>query len=242
MDDARLFRMIFVRAKRELNSKLRVAPKSQIGVHKLINCLLNVVYPKDKRNAYLEDYTTTLGYTIAMAQHYGDDVTAITNWRTLCHEIQHAEDARRWTRPLFAFLYLWPLSQGALLLLVGWLPALWFSFPWNIVYLLGLAAIALAHFIPDLPDPWRKRWEMRAYGISMYLYHMVHRDIPDRYISRIANNFASMMYYVMDPRLQRVRLELEQLAGRIKAGKASDIEHLPIVQIARREYEAEKQR
>jgi hypothetical protein len=237
MDNVKLFQNILARAKKELNPKLRVGPKSQFGIHKLINTLLNVIYPKKRQDAYRDRYNTTLGYTIAMADGHGDDAAKFGNWRTLCHEVQHAEDARKWTRVLFGFLYLWPISQGVLFLLAGWVPTIWVPGWWKLLSLGLWLALTAVHFIPQWPDPWRKHWEFKAYGISMYLRHMVWGDISDEYIEDLAGNFSSMMYYMMDPDHNGVKLELRRLAGRIKEGKAVGVEHLAIVQIARSEYD-----
>lgn len=241
MDNVQLFQNILGRAKKELNPKLSVRPKGAVGIHALINTLLNIIYPKSREDAYRTNYTTTLGYTIAMAEHAGADASKFGNWRTLCHEIVHAEDARKWTRVLFGFLYLWPISQGVLFLLVGWLGAIWMPgvFP-KIFYLVGWLMVTGIHFIPQWPDPWRKRWEFKAYSVSMYLRYLVYGDVSDGYIEALAKNFSSMMYYMMDPDHAGVRLELRRLSGRIKAGKAVGVEHLAIVQIARSEYDKMK--
>lgn len=237
MDNVKLFQNILARAKKELNPKLRVGPKSQFGIHNLINAILNIVYPKTKKDAYLKNYNTTLGYTIAMAEYVGDDASKFGNWRTLAHEIQHAEDARKWTRVLFGFLYLWPISQGVVFLLFGWIGAIWCPGYWKLLYLMLWFVATGLHFIPQWPDPWRKHWEFKAYSISMYLRHLVNGDIPDWYIENLAKNFSSMMYYMMDPDHAGIKLELRKLASRIREGKAVEVEHLAIVQIVRSEYD-----
>lgn len=236
MDHALLFQNILARAKRELNPKLRVGPKSAFLLHSVINAILNLVYPKEHKDIYLRRYTTTIRYTIAMADERGSDTTNYRDWITLCHEIQHAEDARRWTPVLFGFLYLWPLSQGLLLLFFGWIPIYWVPGIWKVLYLGSWAVVVGVHGVPQIPDPWRKHWEMRAYAITLYLHHMSYGSINKLMLDHIAKNFSSMIYYMMDPDHTRVRHQLEELAKKIVAGKAVDVEHLAIVQIARSEF------
>jgi len=229
-----LFQAILVRLKM-LNSKVQVKAKRAVWLHKAINFILNLVYPRESQDAYLKKYNTTLGYTIAMAEHQGTDPTKFRNWTTLCHEGEHAEQAKRWTRVLFGYLYLWPLSQGILLALFCWVPLFWASGWWTIPWIVGWLAIAGLHFIPRIPDPWRARWELQAYTISMHLHYLVHRKIEDEYIDQLVENFSSMMYYVMEPRREKIRKRLKDISNEIYRGK-SPVKDNKIVKIAEEEY------
>lgn len=235
VDNVLLFERIHNRAKKELLPKLRVGPKSAFAIHTLINFILNIVYPAKRKDAYRKRYNTTLGYTIAMATAHGANVAKFGNWRTLCHEIRHALQAKKWTRFLFGYCYLWPLSQGILLALTCWLPVFW-SNGWVMwVTMASWLVIAGLHFIPQLPDPWRKHWEFDAYSISMHLRHLVWGKIDEDYIRALAQNFHSMMYYIMEPNEEKIVRRLEKLATEIRGGN-SPVKDYPIVKIAEEEY------
>ena len=236
VDNILLFRRIYIRAKKELVPKLVVGPKSAFRIHVLINWILNIVYPKNKKNAYRENYTTTLGFTVAMASWVGDKVERFKNWETLCHEIKHARQAKKWSRVLFGYLYLWPISQGIVLLLGGWVGVIWVPGWWKAVYLASWLIVSGIHFIPQLPDPWRKRWEFQAYSISMHLRFLTYGTIGQKYLDHLVENFHSMMYYIMAPNEKKIREELTRLAALIESGK-SPVDNEPIIKIAEEEYQ-----
>ena len=236
VDNVALFQAIHARAKKELVPKLRVGPKTAFWIHTAINWTLNIIYPKDRQDAYLERYNTTLGFTVAMATSHGDDVRKFGNWRTLCHEVKHALQALKWPRVVFGYLYLWPLSQGILLALLCWLPVFWASGWWLALWIPAWVIVAGLHFVPQFPDPWRKRWEFQAYSISMHLRFMIYGRISQGYIDALVANFHSMMYFIMEPNEKRIRKELAELATQIETGK-SPVKDEPIIIIAEEEYE-----
>lgn len=235
VDNVLLFQAIYARAKRELAPKMRLGPKSAFWIHSCINSILNMVYPGNRQDSYFHNYNTTLGFTIAMATRHGKDPNQFGNWRTLCHEIVHIVQSMRWTRVIMGFVYLWPISQGIALLLLGWLPLIWVPGLWKFLYLAGWLGVCGVHFIPQLPDPGRKRWEFEAYSVSMHLYHLVHGRIDQNYIDNLVRNFHSMMYFIMEPDEKKIRKELATLATRIEAGR-SPVRNMPIVRIAVEEY------
>lgn len=235
MNNVLLFNAILARSKVEIISQLRVAPKSVFLVHRLINFVLNLVYPSDKKDYYLKNFTTTLGYTVAMSENSGDLVSDFGNWRTLCHEIMHAVQAKKWTRVVFGFLYLFPISLGVVLLLTGWVGVLWVPGWWKFVYLGSWLAVTGILFIPQLPDPWRKRWEFQAYAVSMHLRYLVYKTIDSEYIDNLVNNFHSMAYYIMAPSEKKIRSALNRLRVQIILGN-SPVKDEPIVRIAEEEY------
>ncbi|MGD9209732.1 MAG: hypothetical protein PVI90_03100 [Desulfobacteraceae bacterium] len=234
-DKIKLFQNIFTRAKKELVPKLCVTLKNKGYIHSIINTILNLVSPKDRQNGYLLWYSTTFGYTIALAAAYGNNIQNIGAWETLCHEIVHALQAKKYTRVLMAFLYMWPLSQGTLLLLTCWLPIFWASGWVLAIWIPCWILIAGLHFVPQLPDPWRYRWEVQAYSVSMYLYLMVNNRIPSEYVESIIDNLHSMSYYITEPNKGKICSELYNIAHAIATG-ISLIKYNPIVKIAREEY------
>jgi len=236
VDNVALFQTIQARTTKELVPKLRVGPKSVYRIHTLINWILNLVYPEDRRDYYLKSYNTTLGYTVAMATAHGDNATKFGNWRTLCHEIKHVLQAMKWTRVLFGYLYLWIISQGVALLLLGWIPLFWVPGWWKALYIPLWLILTGAHFIPQIPDPWRTHWELQAYTISMHLRHKVYGRIDLGYIDALVKNFTSMMYFIMEPRQAKIKRELCAIANQIERGE-SPVAEEPIVMIAEEEYD-----
>lgn len=229
MTDQEIFQAILLRAKK-LNPHIRVVPKRKVWVHAVINKIMNLAYPASQKNYYMK-FHTTLGDQIAMNDETGDTVESFGNWQTLCHEIKHTLQGMKWTKLLFSFLYLFPISLSGLLFLTAWTPLLWTS-GWGLLAWIGpwvvLAGILLH---PSWPDPWRTRWELQAYTISMYLYHRVHGDIPTDYIDHQLKQFTSMNYYVMEPRKDKMRRILEAIAQQIRQG-THPVKDDPIVRIA----------
>lgn len=236
IDKVRLFQRIEARARKELVPKLRVIPKRASWLHRTINRMLNCVYRASQKNSYRDRYSTTLGYSVAMAERYGHDPKQFAAWETLCHEVQHAVQAKKLTRPLFGFLYLWPLSQGLLLLLLSWLPVFWAE-GWQLaLWIGGWVTVAGLHFIPQLPDPLRTRWELEAYTVSMHMYALDRNAVSYAYIQHLAKQFYSMAYYIMEPRRKKILDELTTRFARIQTGRSA-VRHLPIVKIAEEEYQ-----
>ena len=88
--------------KRGIVPKVKVGPKSSFWYHAAINVLLNLFYAKGSKDAYLTQFWTTIGYTISWPD---DEGRSPSNWAILCHELKHAAQAARWTRPLFSYLH-----------------------------------------------------------------------------------------------------------------------------------------
>ena len=121
-------------------------------------------------------------------------------------------------RALFTFLYLWPLSQGALLLALCWLPLLWAEGWWRLLWIGVWVVVAGLHFVPQLPDPWRKHWELEGYTSNLYYYIQRYGSINKRAIREMAENFHSMTYYMMEPRKKRIEAQLDAIARKIEKG------------------------
>jgi hypothetical protein len=235
MSDADLFDAIIQEAKNLdlISKKVRFGKKSDFWYHSWINRLLNLFYPKDRKDVYLNQYWTTIGYSIAAPDSAVDDEGKCEDWETLIHELEHTRQARKWTRPFFAFLYLWPLSQGALFVLLSWLPFLWV--PWDIAIIcMGIMGlVGSIHFIPQWPDPWRAYWELKAYEISMYFRMRRRGNLSGAYIDSLVDNFSSMTYFMMEPRKSKIRTILDRISVAILMGKHPVVKH-PLVKLAQR--------
>ncbi len=228
MTDQEIFEKLPLEAEKAgLVKKIKTGKKSSFWYHALFNFLLNLVYPKDRKDSYLERYWTTIGYSIAWPDKYGDRPE---QWQTMAHELKHAQQAKKWSRPLFSYLYLWPMSQGALLILLGWVPLFWVPGFWKILYVALWLIISGAHFIPQLPDPWRKHWELQAYTISMYFHIQQYGRLEGWYKTSIVENFCSMAYFMMATSREKMTKEVVRIAREIMLGEHK-VKDEPIVKI-----------
>lgn len=233
MTDKDLFEAILTESKNLglVSQKVRFGKKSDFWYHRWINILLNAVYPKDQKDTYLKNYWTTIGYSIAAPDDQVDDDGLSDDWPTLVHELEHTRQASRWTRLIFSYLYLWPLSQGALFILLFWLPALFLSGWVMWLCMASMLTVGALHFIPQLPDPWRTHWEYKAYEMSMFFHFMCYRVIGADYVDRLVHNFTSMAYFMMEPRKGKIRKRLNRTSVAIIKGKSKAISH-PLVKLA----------
>jgi hypothetical protein len=251
MTDNELFRRLPAEAiKRGLiTPKLRIGLKSYMWFHRGINFVLNWFYPKEKKDWYLKNTTTTLGFKIdfpdtAAEATVGDSNVKVdgsvfigqvilnaTMWWTLLHELFHVRRAMKWTRIIYGWLYLWPLSQGVLLALLCWLPIFWSHGWYRVLWIVGWFIVAGLHFIPQLPDPFRKRDELEAYTASMWAFFIHYGKIDDDYLEWLIDNFHSMAYFIMEPNKDKIRRELIDIALQLEHG-THPIFNDPLVKLA----------
>ena len=216
MTDTEVFKALPIEAKkRGIVPKIKIGKKSTFWYHAVFNFFLNIIYPKDRKDAYLTNYWTTIGYSIAWPDKWGETPA---RWQTMTHELKHAAQAKKWTRPVFSFFYLWPLSQGALLALLGWIPLIWVPGWWKLLYAVLWLVIAGIHFIPQLPDPWRTHWEKQAYLISLYFHIQKYKTMQSWYLKNMVYNYTSMAYFMMEPRQDKIRTFFERAAAEIEKG------------------------
>lgn len=210
MDDHQVFKLLPQLAHaRGIIPKTVVRPKSGFWFHRVINLVLNLVYPNSMKDSYLHRYWTTVGFSVAYPAG-----SPANDPEILAHELQHVRQAARWTRPGFWYLYLWPVSQGLLLLATAWLPLLWAS-GWHLLpWIGGWVVVAGLHLIPQLPDPCRRHWELQAYAINLY-FHSRRRPGDLRLLEHVVENLHSMAYYITDPRRDRLKRDLLDIVAGI---------------------------
>ncbi len=233
MTDKDFFEAVLQEAKNLdlISQKVKFGKKSDFWYHCWFNRILNIVYPPDKKDTYLNNYWTTVGYTIAAPDDRVDDQGRCGNWTTLIHELEHTRQARKWTRVIFGYFYLWPLSQGLLCMLLCWLPALFLSGWVMWLSMVSLLFVGGLHFISQLPDPWRTHWEYKAYEISMFFHYRLQGVIDSAYLDRLVGNFTSMAYFIMEPRKKKIRKKLLLASVNITKGRRKVI-HNPLVKLA----------
>lgn len=163
--------------------KFKVISKEDSWFHRMIGFF----FPP-----YRKRYWTTIGFTAAYPNR------GINDWRVLLHEGLHGLQAKRITRVLFGFLYLFPQSLFPLFILLGILVS-----PW---WLLGLVCLG------PLPAPFRKHYEMEGYKISAMLMEWTNAffGAEDGVLTFYRKQFTGPSYYFMWPFKGAVIKELNE--------------------------------
>lgn len=135
-------------------ANVEIKPKSSSKLMKAIGWLFGVTKISPE---FMTRYITIIGSTIYFPDNMLANPDGESMLRTVAHETVHANDAKRFSAPLFSFLYLFPQSLGLLALLS--LLAFWKAgFIWCLLFLLCLA---------PLPAPFRYWFELRAYRMNI---------------------------------------------------------------------------
>jgi hypothetical protein len=178
--------------------------------------------------AFMTGFVTTIGYKV-----YFPTRTAVESMRgngrigTLAHEYRHAKDASRLTRVLFGALYLFP-QLLAIMALLSWLvlgPLMLFGvMSWSWWLLIPL--LSLLFFAP-LPAPFRKKYELYGYKMSLFAENEFLKEAgvssEDRlnYLKAMAErknaHFTGANYYFMWP--FGVEEDLLEAAEKIVSGQ-----------------------
>jgi len=178
----------------------KVIAKETSTLHKVISWLPPVVF---LRTAYRENFWTTLGYTAAhpIGQEY--------DWDTRPHEGLHAQQASKWTRPLFGFGYLFP---QALFLPIAIF--LCFFLSW------WMSALAVAVSVAPWPAPFRMLWELEAYELSVMVWEWQWgQETEDRIEDISSDNFAGVNYWFMWPFTGYIKRRLRHAQRRAEQWK-----------------------
>lgn len=96
---------------REEFSDFQIKKKSESNFMKVIGFILRVI-TFNKMKAFMTEFTTTIGNTIYVSTRW-DTLSDTAKVIVLRHERIHLRQAKKYTRPLFSFLYIFVL------------PALW---------------------------------------------------------------------------------------------------------------------
>lgn len=171
--------------------KWKVIDKKKSYLHRALSFIPPIVF---FRKAYLNNFWTTIGYTAAHPAGNNND------WDTRPHEGLHALQAKRWTRPFFGFLYLFP--QSFFLLIAVVLGVVLGSWWW----------LSLIVALLPWPAVFRMYWELEAYKISVMVEEWVwpqKAENDDGFINWIVDEaFKGPSYYFMWPFSKNVRKEL----------------------------------
>lgn len=183
---------------RQFCPKFEVRDKENSWTQRLIGRLLGRWMP-----SYMTDFWTTIGFTTyrpSLARADGDQ------WMTVFHEGLHAVQAKRLTRPIFYLLYLFPVSLAPFLLAL--LP-----FPMNLI----LGGIML---LPKLPDPFRFRFETRAYQVNLAIDFWMYGDEVLRAdnLAWYADQMLGPNYYFTWPFKESTYRTIKRMAQEVQTG------------------------
>ena len=189
--------------------KIRIVSKQTSWLHRTIGKILK----RFGNKYYMENYFTTIGYTVA---YPGADIDYV-QWSVYPHECGHAVQAKRWTRGIFGALYL----MGTPVYLI---PAILISLPfficlpwWSGLIPLGTCALLCS---PVPFGGWRARWEFQQYGLSIALRYWTGKPVDKDCIDRMANEFTSSAYFWMYPYTNKTKTRLQK---KLKAAVSGNI-------------------
>jgi len=183
--------------------KLQIKYKDQSLLTKIIGKIMFF------NKGFMTDYVTTIGNTVYFPNQDFVKLRPVSSVVLLLHELMHVKDSQKFSRPLFSFLYLFPLS------LIPFLIPLFF-FWWK------PALVLTVLFLLPLPAYFRMIFEKRAYMVSLYVVkslekrlNFTHDLIKDKdfYIDQ----FHTGAYYFSWP-FKSINNEFEQALTKVESG------------------------
>lgn len=160
--------------------------------------------------SFMTNFTTTLGSKIYFPNKKFVDLRPLSSLVVLLHELVHVSDSKKWSRVLFSFLYMFPLS-----LALVFLPLLLVS--WKVF--LPLLVLSLL----PIPAYFRMVFEKRAYMVSLYVLQQlsIKKEFTtnlDTAAASYLENFKDSSYYFMWP-FKNLEKEFADAVVKVKAGQ-----------------------
>lgn len=198
----------FVSVLKSKTPELEVSFKDESLLMKILSVVLFF------NTSFMKSFVTTIGNTIYFPDR--KDLLIRTDMQalmTLAHEYQHVKDYQK-NRPWFLFSYLFPLTllPFAILSIV--------FLPWFVTLALSLLCLA------PWPAIWRKKWELRGYSMSLFVFDKIAREQGASNAERIDTltsladhyntHFTGFNYYLMWP--FGVRDTLEEIITDVLSG------------------------
>ncbi len=160
--------------------------------------------------SFMTDYTTTVGSTVYFPSQSFIKIRPISSSVVLMHELVHIHDEKKFTSPLFSFLYACPQILALLAL-----PALFF-FGWKFALLFLLLGA-------PFPSYFRMYFERRAYFTSLYVLNVLGGKMSfnpalDRQKDGFVKQFKTSDYYFMWP-FKSVDKSFDEALAKIRSGE-----------------------
>jgi hypothetical protein len=158
---------------------------------------------------FMTSYTTTIGSTIYYPTESSTKVRPISSATILLHELVHINDAKKFTKPLFGFLYLTPQILALLCIPL-------FFLSWKI------ALPLLLLFMAPVPSFFRMHFEKKGYLSSLYVLNALGNKLNfdpelDQQKETFIKQFTGSYYYFMWP-FNNLNKEFDECMNKIKAG------------------------
>jgi hypothetical protein len=194
---------VLARAK-EFFPDLEIKYKDESTLMKIISKILFF------NKSFMTNFTTTLGSTVYFPSRRFEQLRPISSLVILLHELVHVHDSKKWSKFLFSFLYMSPLTLAVLLL-----PFLLLS--WKIFLPLILLSLC------PIPSYFRTLFEKRAYLVSLYCTQQF--SIKKQFTTNLDNaassylsSFKDSSYYFMWP-FKNLDKEFADAVVKVKAGQ-----------------------
>lgn len=141
--------------------------------------------------SFMKEYTTTIGSTVYFPNREYVEKSPVSASIVILHEMMHVDQAQKYSKYLFSFLYLFPQ-----ILFLVFLPLLFVS--WKIFLPLLILSVL------PIPAYFRSLFEREAYCLSLYVsYKLTKFGGISIDLSKSANFYVSQFkgpyYYFMHP-------------------------------------------
>lgn len=160
--------------------------------------------------SFMTSYTTTVCSTVYFPSQSFVKVRPISSSIVLLHELVHIHDEKKFTQPIFSFLYACPQILALLAL-----PIL-FLFGWKFALLFLL-------FGAPIPSYFRMYFERRAYFTSLYTLNALGNKLSfnpslDKQKDNFVEQFKTADYYYMWP-FKNVDKSFDEAVVKIRNGE-----------------------
>lgn len=179
--------------------EITIRPKNE---SKLLRALRPILELFNKH--FWSEYITTIGTTIWYPDGWFERGDIKSRLQTVAHEVIHVKQAKKFTGPLFQFLYLFPQSLAVFSLLSFLAIGLGLNWLWCLLFLLCLAPI---------PAPFRYMFELEAYRVLLVFYKYAWHTSPgivQMGKDRIIKNLAKSDYYFTWPFPKMIQKDLDK--------------------------------
>jgi hypothetical protein len=174
----------FIKLGQQFVPEFKVISKDESWFHRAIG----KVFP-----SYMTNFWTTIGFTTAHP-------SGNTEWEAIPHEIKHALQAKKFTRPLFYFLYLTWFTLIPIFSALGIFVDSWFF-------------VGCVFSCFPFPSPLRTSFELEGYKMSIMVDVWLGEPNVSHRIDHLAGSvFKGPSYYFMWPLQEDIAKELEAAA------------------------------
>jgi len=178
--------------------EVKVRSKNDSKLLKILRPILELF-----NKSFWNGYVTTIGNTIWAPPIWEKEGTK-RQLDVICHEVMHVLQSKKFTSPVFRFLYLFPQSLSVLALLS------FLAIPFSVSWLFCLLFLL---FLAPLPAPFRYMFELEAYRVRLIFYEYVWKAslaAKQEAKNQIINNLSKADYYYTWPFPKTIQKHLDR--------------------------------